>query len=211
MVIYFVNKYSRIKGPYDILDSKRNRIIGIGDICIREQRDVFVVLLVVSDVNNWNSCALLGRAESNLGLTGNKMLFSYNGTSQRQGCKECLEQLSCSFENTFLQGFFKNTLEILQYKCDFWEALVLEKIYTFAKKESLEGIKSNVEDSKNSKRPMYSKFLSGDAAGLFDLLYSQSANLKYIYREIKNKYPQEFRRAITAFLEENPDKTIFDK
>ena len=36
MNIYFVNRYSRLKGPFDIIDTIRKHIIKVGDICLRD-------------------------------------------------------------------------------------------------------------------------------------------------------------------------------
>lgn len=209
MIIYFVNKNSRIKGPYDILDSKRKRIINIGDICIREQEDKIDLMLVVSNVNKWNSCVLLGNACIKMEHDANMLLFEYNGTKQRQGNTNALEKLRNGLENTLLTQFFQNAVEILQYKRDFWEISVLENIYKYSSEGTNAKFKIKKEDVL-SKIPLFASYLRGNAADFFKRKYLVSENIKNVYQEIKAKYPDEFRRALIQFLGENPSCTIYD-
>ena len=47
MNIYYVNRYSKYKGPFDIIDSNREHIIKVVDICLRDYVEG-VAFLVVS-------------------------------------------------------------------------------------------------------------------------------------------------------------------
>ena len=60
MNIYFVNRYSKLKGPFDIIDSNRQHIIKVGDICLRDTVDGVSFYVVYNSTNMWNACKRVG-------------------------------------------------------------------------------------------------------------------------------------------------------
>lgn len=86
MNVYFVNRYSKLKGPFDIIDSNRQHIIKIGDICLRDTTEGVAFYVVYNTSNSWNSCKVVGIGDNDvLSNIGNTLLFSFDGLSRRKG------------------------------------------------------------------------------------------------------------------------------
>lgn len=122
MTIYFINKKSKLNGPFDVTDAHFNKIIRIGDVCIRDTDCGLQFLLVVSNINRWSSCNCIGY--SNVikhDIEGNMLLFSFNGINRRMGDVSSLELLSEAFADDPLHSFIKNALDILAYRRDYWD------------------------------------------------------------------------------------------
>ena len=86
MTIYFINKKSTLNGPFDVTDAHFNKIIRIGDVCIRDTDCGMQFLLVVSNINRWSSCNCIGL--SNVikhDIEANMLLFSFDGINRRKG------------------------------------------------------------------------------------------------------------------------------
>ena len=60
MIVYYVNRNTKYKGPYDIIDSNRQHIIKVGDVCLRDTKDGVYFLLVTNSDNSWNACKQVG-------------------------------------------------------------------------------------------------------------------------------------------------------
>ena len=86
MNIYFVNRYSKLKGPFDIIDSNRQHLIKVGDICLRDTIEGVAFYVVFNSNNMWNACKLVGVGRNEtLPDIGNTLLFSFDGLSRRRG------------------------------------------------------------------------------------------------------------------------------
>ena len=94
MNIYYVNRYSKYKGPFDIIDSNREHIIKGGDICLRDYIEGVAFLIVNSSDNSWNACKQVGIGNhDSLVDQGNTLLFSFDGLHRRKGNAALLKQL----------------------------------------------------------------------------------------------------------------------
>lgn len=210
MVIYFVNKNSTIKGPYDIMDAHRNRIMKVGDVCIREDSHGVSFLLVVSETNRWNACKCIGYAKGNLGLEGNTLLFSFDGLSRRYGKMHEIETLCAIFNEEPLHSFFTNASEILAYKRDLWDVLTFSKMLSLSPLETLTMVREEPA-TYNKGITKFEGYLSKDSRTLFLSLHTQDKTLREAYQIVREKYPDDFRQAMKLFLRENPQATIYDK
>ena len=75
MNIDFVNRHSKLKGPFDIIDSNRQHIIKVGDICLRDTVDGVSFYVVYNSTNMWNACKMVGIGRNDtLSETGNTLL-----------------------------------------------------------------------------------------------------------------------------------------
>lgn len=211
MTIYFLNKKSIIKGPFDIMDAHRNRIMKVGDICVREDKCGVSCLLIIDENNRWNTCKRIGYAKGNLGIEGNTLLFSFDGVSKRFGrIKEC-ETICKLFAYEPLHSFFTNAVEILTYKCDQWDIATFSNILTLSPIEIPIKVKKEEHAQYNTCITLFERYLSNESHHLFVELHSVGNSLRKIYQEIRQKYPDDFRHAMKKFLAENPTKTIYDK
>ena len=129
MNIYFVNKNSKQKGPYDITDQHRQKIITIGDVILRDTAEGIKFLFVVSDINAWEGCKCAATIKSNVGLSANNLLFSFDGIRRRKGNIEVLEKLQSISDSLALKDFFENAVSILSYQHDWWDVEVFQRMY----------------------------------------------------------------------------------
>lgn len=209
MIIYFVNKKSTIKGPYDIMDAHRNRIMKVGDVCIREDCHGVSLLMVVSETNRWNACKCIGYAKGKLNLEGNTLLFSFDGLGKRYGRINEIESLLTIFNDEPLHSFFTNAFEILSYNRDLWDVQIFSEILSLSPLE-MQAI-TREESTANESVTKFECYLSADSRTLFSLLYSEGKKLREVYNEIRQKYPDDFRKAMKQFLKDNPNATIYSK
>ena len=211
MNIYFINKYASLKGPFDITDSHRNKIIKIGDVCLRDTQTGIAFMLVVSSVNSWNACLCAGIAQGDINLNANTLLFHFDGISKRSGDIQKLKVLNSIFCEPPLCDFFKNAIDILSYKCDFWNASVFYKIHTNTPIPVLD-----ITNSKNRvgnvdvNRPLFWEYFNEDIQNTFFVERVEKKSLKSIYKAIREKHPNDFRQALKQFLEDNPNASIYD-
>lgn len=209
MNIYYINKYARLKGPFDIKDFHNNKIIQVGDVCIRESIDGYSFMLVISTTNKWSACKCIEKVSGELDIEGNVLLFTFDGINKRQGNKVVLEQLAQLFKSYPLHDFFINAIDILTYKCDLWNISIYKSMHLSSNfkitKESHLCIKSD-----KCTTTIFESYLSTTTRHLFKELYSQGKSLREIYQTIKEKHPNEFRQALILFLNDNPNSTIYD-
>ena len=210
MIIYFVNNNSTIKGPFDIMDAHRNRIMKVGDVCIREDSHGVSFLLVVSETNRWNACKYIGYAKGNLVLEGNTLLFSFDGLSRRYGKMHEIEALCTIFNDEPLHSFFTNASEILAYNRDLWDILTFSKMLSLSPLETPTMVREKPA-TYNKGITKFECYLSKDSRKMFLLLYSEGKTLREVYQIVRQKYPDDFRQAMKLFLRDNPQATIYDK
>ena len=211
MNVYFVNKESTLKGPYDIVDATRTKIIRMGDVCIQESNQGLSVLLVVSSQNDWKYCKLLGHTKLNYNFGNNKLLFSFNGIKQRLGNQEILELLSCAFNNNKINLFFKNALNILTYQCDLWDVTTLNELLQVPISNGEKRFIHKPHQSNTKYVTLFESYLSKESQFIFEKLYNDKQPLKKIYTTIRQQYASDFRKALFKFIKEHPKKTIYDK
>lgn len=213
MNIYFVNKKSNIKGPFDITDTHHQKIIKIGDVIIRDYDNCILFLLVVCNTNKWNTCHCVCTTEGNLEIDGNTLLFSFDGISQRYGNIHAITKLLEKFSTPPINDFFRNILSILEYKCDYIDATIFYQIHTITPIKISETNKKFKNEKKdfNSATYLFEAYLNQDLLIQFQSLLKQNTSLREIYIEIKRQHPDEFRKAIKAFHFDFPDSTIYDK
>ncbi len=212
MNIYYINKASRLQGPFDVTDAQHRRILNIGDVCIRNRDNVLFFLMIVSNSNKWGACRCLGKGNSiDLCLDSNMLLFSFDGISKRNGKIDVLESFLQVFRQETLLSFLQNAINILSYRCDQWDIEVFMKINSLTPID----IHNTTTQNRNA--------LSSDCSTVFVTYFNDILKTKYlelqskerplreIYTELRNLYPQEFRLSMSKFLSENPNLTIYDK
>lgn len=210
MTIYFINKNSRLKGPFDITDTHRNKIMCIGDVCIRETSNGLAFLLICNGINTWNSCKCVGTTKGCIGIEGNSLLFYFDGITKRYGRKEELSKLYEFFDKQPIHDFFQNAIDIITYKCDLWDVSLFLRIHQLSKIQNDDYAESPMQDSANhiTKFEMY---LTDNAVQLFRELFIQGNSLRNIYKTLRKSFPDEFRQSLKNFLRDNPSLTIYDK
>lgn len=212
MNIYFVNKASRIPGPFDITDSCNKRILRIGDVCIRDTDSVLNFLLVVENLNKWNSCKCVSKVKyKNIELGGNSLLFSFDGLKRRVGKVTKLQIISELFIEEPVHSFLLNAIDILLYKCDLWNLEVFLNIHTvYPLSPSLVNTKNKTRELVNTPTIFYTYF-SSEMKSTFDHLYKQGLSLRDVYKDVRRKYPNGFRLALLDFTHDYPTISIYER
>lgn len=214
MNIYLVNRYSKYKGPFDIIDSNRKHIIKVGDICLRDSVEGVEFLVVCSSDNSWKACKSVGIGDNSiLSSYGNTLLFSFDGLHKRKGNVSLIKQLADCYREKVIVNFFGNAIDILEYKKDFWDVSLFSQF--FASSQELisrsESKKACVYQFDRQYPTEFAKYLNKE---LFDILtegLNTGNGLKAMYKFLREKEPVLFRTALMKFLAENPTSTIYDK
>jgi len=214
MIVYYVNRNTKYKGPYDIIDSNRQHIIKVGDVCLRDTKDGVCFLLVTNSDNSWNACKQVGvGANSELSELGNTLLFTFDGLHKRSGNIPLIVQMSHCFREKVIVDFFTNAKDILKYKTDFWDASLF--VQFFASTQVL--LDRNTDRTTSTqhvlkKYPTYfAKYFDDDLLRVLNESLGQGKSIKEAYVSIRDQYPSAFRNAMMTFLLENPGHTIYDK
>lgn len=214
MNVYFVNRYSKLKGPFDIIDSNRQHIIKIGDICLRDTTEGVVFYVVYNTSNSWNSCKVVGIGDNDvLSDIGNTLLFSFDGLSRRKGDVALIKQIRLCFREKVIDDFFCNAVDILDYKKDFWDGSLFPQFFA-SSQELVERIdqKKPVVIAKTNRLPsVFAQYLSKELQDILTDSLIDGKELKEAYIIIREKHPDMFRKALMQFLSENPSGTIYDK
>lgn len=214
MNIYYVNRYSKYKGPFDIIDSNREHIIKVGDICLRDYTEGVAFLVVNSSDNSWNACKQVGIGNhDSLVDQGNTLLFSFDGLHKRKGNAALLKQLIDCYREKVIVDFFSNAIEILAYKKDFWDVSLFQRF--FATSQELiprsEPTKPSVVQNNKIYPSEFAKYLDKELFGMLMAGLNTGIGLKAMYKFLREKEPMLFRTALMKFLSENPTGTIYDK
>ena len=214
MNVYFVNRYSKLKGPFDIIDSNRQHIIKIGDICLRDTIEGVAFYVVYNTSNSWNSCKVVGIGENDvLSDIGNTLLFSFDGLSRRKGDIALIKQIRLCFKEKVIDDFFRNAVDILEYKKDFWDGSLFPQFFA-SSQELIDRIdqKKPVVIAKTNRLPsVFAQYLSKELQDILTDSLIDGKELKEAYIIIREKHPDMFRKALMQFLSENPSGTIYDK
>lgn len=214
MNIYFINRNSSWKGPFDVKDAKNNKILTLGDICIHDTKDGLVLLYVDCNVNTWNSCKIIGRGiNDEFTQTGNTLLFSHNGISRRRGNIGLLKTLKSSFHHKYIDSFFTNAIEILEYKRDFWDFGIFQQLYKLISGSNChvtccQGIDKKQENYQRYPSLFASYFDETIVKEFFQSL-DKGKTLRDAYNEIRNANPILFRNKFQSFFHDHPKKNIY--
>lgn len=214
MNIYFVNRYSKLKGPFDIIDSNRQHIIKVGDICLRDTVDGVSFYVVYNSTNMWNACKMVGIGRNDtLSETGNTLLFSFDGLSRRNGDIKLIEQLALCFREKVIDDFFKNAVDILEYRKDFWDGSLFPQFFASSQEFVIrdEQKKSDECTETNYYPTVFAQYLSKELLELLTTSLNEGNELKKAYLVLREKYPEMFRKALLQFLTENPSSSIYDE
>ena len=211
MNIYFVNKNSKQKGPYDITDQHRQKIITIGDVILRDTTEGIKFLFVVSDRNTWEDCKCAATIKVNVGLSSNNLLFSFDGIRRRKGNIEVLEKFQSISDSLALKDFFENAVSILSYQYDWWDVEVFQRVYGLTSVLDSKSVNTFGSSQQCLNEFLFESYLKDDALLLFHSLLENNHSLKEIYTKIRAEYPISFRQALKSFLNDHPNSTIYDK
>ena len=214
MNIYLVNRYSKFKGPFDIIDSNREHIIKVGDICLRDYVEGVAFLVVCSSENSWNACKRVGIGNNDvLNGQGNMLLFSFDGLHRRKGNAALIRQLIDCYREKVIVDFFSNAIQILEYKKDFWDVSLFQRF--FATSQELiprsEATKPSVIQNNRVYPSEFAKYFDKELFGMLMAGLNTGNGLKAMYKLLREKEPMLFRTALMKFLAENPTGTIYDK
>ena len=214
MNIYFVNRYSKYKGPFDIIDSNREHIIKVGDICLRDYVEGVEFLVVCSSDNSWKACKSVGIGDNSiLSNQGNTLLFSFDGLHKRKGNVSLIKQLIDCYREKVIINFFGNAIDILEYKKDFWDVSLFSQF--FASSQELisrsESKKTYVVQFDRQYPSEFAKYLDKELFSMLMAGLNTGNGLKAMYKFLREKEPVLFRTALMKFLAENPSGTIYDK
>ena len=214
MNIYFVDRYSKLKGPFDIIDSNRQHLIKVGDICLRDTIEGVAFYVVFNSNNMWNACKLVGVGRNEtLPDIGNTLLFSFDGLSRRRGDITLIKLLTLCFREKVIDDFFRNAVDILEYKKDFWDGSLFPQFFS-SSQELVDRDKqknSDVSTEANHYPSVFAQYLSKELLELLIASLNEGNELKEAYQILREKHPEMFRKALMQFLTENPNGTIFDK
>lgn len=210
MIIYFINKSSKLKGPFDITNACRKKIMNIGDVCIRDTHDGLSFLLICSEENKWSACKCVEKTQGDIGLEGNSLLFSFDGITKRFGRENALNKLYKCFSGKTTHDFFRNALDIITYQCDYWEVSLFLEIHQVStiKNESQVCIHTPTLNNYNTRFEMY---LPPESAQLLSEMMTKGFSLREAYNKVREVFPKEFRQSLKSFLKDNPSLTIYDK
>lgn len=213
MNIYLVNRYSKLKGPFDIIDSNRQHIIKVGDICLRDTEGGVDFLVVYNSNNIWSSCKLVGTGNNEiLSEIGNTLLFSFDGLNRRKGIIPLIKQLVLCYREKVIIDFLNNAIDILEYRKDFWDGYLFPQFFADSQ-ELIEIDKETV----SKKQPnsihypsVFAEYLSSELLDLLNAKLSEGLGLKESYLVLREKNPKQFRTSLMKFLAENPNGSIYD-
>lgn len=212
MTIYFINKKSTLNGPFGVTDAYFNKIIRIGDVCIRDTDRGMQFLLVVSNINRWSSCNCIGL--SNVikhDIEANMLLFSFNGINRRMGDVSSLELLSEAFADDPLHSFIQNALDILAYRRDNWDIQLFLDIHSLSAITIADEIRMKSITETDKRVPMFINYFNSEMKNMFYELQAENLTMREIYTKIKELKQKDFRTAMRNFLMENPDSNIYIK
>ena len=214
MNIYFINRQSKLKGPFDVKNTHQIPILRIGDVCIRDTEEGLFFLLVVNNTNRWNSCKCIDKARCiEAKVSCNTLLFSFNGTEKRKGKVESLEWLSNIFTSEITHSIFLNAIDILTYKCDYWNIELFVKIHAM---NPIAIEHKNVCNTKETSQtnhhsyPLFYSYLEEDLKGILCQMIEEGSSLREVYEYLRSMHAKRFREALRRFLEANPKSTIYD-
>lgn len=215
MNIYFVNRNSTLKGPFDITDHRRQKIIRIGDVVLRETTKGIMFNVVVSNDNKWGLCQCIDITEETLHIEGNTLLFSFDGITKRTGNLRLLNELKKLFQKQPVCDFLENAISILSYKCDLWNLEIFCEMQKLAHLDDMQQNKAPLMRVENAVKEdieyLFVSYLDEKSKLLFKTLFKHNKKLKDIYIEIRKQFPQEFRKSIITFQRNHPSLTIYEK
>ncbi len=214
MNIYFVNRYSKLKGPFDIIDSNRQHIIKVGDICLRDTLEGVAFYVVYNSTNTWNACKMVGVGRNDtLSETGNTLLFSFDGLSRRKGDIKLIELLALCFREKVIDDFLKNAVDILEYRKDFWDGSLFPQFFASSQEFVIRDEQKKADESTetNYYPTVFAQYLSKELLELLTTSLNEGNELKEAYLVLREKHPEMFRKALMQFLTENPSSSIYDE
>lgn len=212
MNIYYIDRNSKYKGPFDIMDLNRKRIIKVGDICLCDCLEGIAFLVVCESENSWKACKYIGIGNNSvLSNYGNMLLFSFDGFHKRKGNVSLIKQLLICYREKVIVGFFQNAIDILEYKTDLWDVSIICNLFEFSReyvscREELILIQENISQHLPSV-PM-DAFCSEDSIQeIVDVDYDQSYLLSDFNRkefiELLKQYHKGDRRAFEQLVKSN--------
>lgn len=211
MNIYFVSRKSRVKGPSEITDSNRRRIISVGDFCVREREHGIELLWVVQDnTSSWKACSRVAFTSFSIAYESNTLLFAYDGASLRHGNLSLLRNLALVFEG-YAHDFFQNAVSILTYQEDCWDARIFQSFHEGAHIHE-EPLSKDVQPSVEEPfmRLLFLNYLEEPLRREYRELIDQNIEPKQAYATLRANHSVDFYKALEIFLKDHPTSTIYD-
>lgn len=205
--------YISYPGDKSSVDSAPNCHIDPYDVLFIQKNEELLCLIITKHctLNNWSE---FGRIIEKTDFcfpfeSKNMLLADFNGIVGRKGNKDYLNHLKKVFESTLINALIQNALDILNYRVDSWDAKVLMGLYHSGRCSS-ETLFSGPSSPEIPKLLFY-QFMSMDLYELFQSSFKKSHSIELGFREVKQKYPKEFSKAIQAFKLKYPNNNIFDR
>lgn len=215
MIIYFVNKNCKLKGPLEIRLSNGESLKS-GDICVLSTDAETVAYLLTDFSKTWNKCKTVGRA---MALTdcskdwSNFLLYSFDGFSKREGDIIALETILLKFDDQPFGDLIKIVIRILKNEIDCIDASVLASLYS-------NGLSVDTPSSHLIGRTTDSPDLSDTFTPFIFYLPEEIQNearsllrmrsIKETVSKLRTEYKKEFKIAFEKFINDNPGHFIHE-
>ena len=210
MNIYYVNKDSKLKGPYDITDINGSHIIQYGDICFCDKNDVLLALLVKT-ANKWNSCLQIGSSVCHPSLEGNRLVYAFDGLRKRTGSIASLSSLKkCFHADDLVSQLLQNAIDILDYKTDYFDIMLFQKLLVSRKVGQVLPKDEVLSVYRSGKEATFLDYLSDNLKTFIQEHRKGGKAMRSIYTTIRKEHPKEFREALKNFLRNNPKGSIYN-
>lgn len=209
MIIYYINPYAKMNGPFTVVDKDQNHLLCMGDFCVRLKNNCAELLYINRKVTkslHWEHLIVIEefRVDVQLMPKANCILYSVDNIKQRCGNIDVLKYLMNISRRSVVKDFFHDAINILTYNSDKLNGNVYYKLISNVLEK---GQSDRVSDLANM--PFYN-FLSPVAQKYLNEILPSSENLKSAFKCVKEKYKDDFISAMNSFRKQYPNKTIYD-
>lgn len=210
MIIYYINPYAKMNGPFTVVDKDHNHLLCMGDFCVRLKNNYAELLYINKTVTKslyWEHLIVIEAFQVDVLVMpkANCILYSVDNIKQRCGNVDVLKYLMNLSHKSVVKDFFDDAINILTYNSDKLNGNIYYNLINYVLQER--GQSDRILDLENI--PFYN-FLSPLAQKYFNEILPPSGDLKLVFKRVKEKYKDDFIDAINRFRMQYPDKTIYD-
>lgn len=206
MNIYFFDRQSHYEGPFDIIDSKHEHLINVGDVCLCKTIHGIAFLFVYSTENSWSSCLNVGiGCYDNLNSIKESLLFSFDGIHSRKGNVGVLKMLLPCFKERAIVNFFVNAIDILEFKKDAWDVEIFQQFFASNKELICQEEKREliIETKPNNDRQKSSGVVVKEVTTINDSSFLLKPSSKKETRNLFRQYRNGNQKAFDKLVKEN--------
>lgn len=210
MVIYFIHKASRLKGPSAVTDRHGRRLLKAGDVCIMQDDCSFRLIVLPQVADSWGQCRLLASETVVVPQEANTLLFAFDGLHARSGNATLLSRLADGASEA-TAAFLRNAADILTYHRDCWDGAVLVTLFAAAPKSAnIPQMPTQKPSPTAEHRAMFISYLPTALQEAYDDMLHDGNPPRHCYEALRKAHPEAFRKALNRFLKAYPDKSIYD-